>query len=262
MRTGKFILTILVLACILCISACNFGPNTHTITFVDHDGSVLLELTVEDGAIPEYTLANPEREATAQYSYEFAGWDKKIVPATADLTYKAIYNETINKYKVIFADEDGTVLETQNVEYGKKPFYSGSTPTKNATAEYTYAFEGWNKEIAPVTGDVTYTAVYGSAKNEYKITFVDLEGNVLYEAMVKYGDLPEYAGVTPTLEGNAQYSYVFTGWTPSLEEVKGVATYRPEFEQVVNEYEITFKDEEGNVLQSGKVPYGTVPACF
>ena len=260
MKTKKIVLAVLFLLCATILSACMFLTPKYNITFVDYDGSVLLELTVEDGAMPEYTLENPTRESTAQYSYEFVGWDKKIVPAKGDLTYKAIYNETINKYKVIFADEDGTVLETQNVEYGKKPFYSGSTPTKNATAEYTYAFEGWNKEIAPVTGDVTYTAVYGSAKNEYKITFIDLEGNILYEAMVKYGDLPEYVGVTPTLEGNAQYSYVFTGWTPVLEEVKGVATYRPEFEQVVNEYEITFKDDEGNVLQSCKVPYGTVPA--
>ena len=259
MKTGRILLAILVLMCILCISACNFFTPTHTITFVDYDGSILLELTVEDGVMPEYTLEDPSRAATAQYTYVFMGWDKQIEPATEDLTYRAIYNEITNKYTVTFVDEDGTVLDSSELEYGKTPVYLGEAPKKDATAEYTYGFDGWDKEISPVTGDVTYTAVYSQVKNEYKITFCDLDGNVLYETMVPYGEVPVYGGVAPTLAGNAQYSYNFVGWHKELAPVDGVATYRVQFEQVVNEYTVKFVDEEGVVLQTGKLPYGAIP---
>ena len=259
MKTGRILLAILVLVCILCISACNFFTPTHTITFVDHDGSILLELTVEDGAMPEYTLEDPTREATAQYTYVFMGWDKQIEPATEDLTYRAIYNEITNKYVVTFVDENGEVLESSELEYGKTPVYLGTTPKKESTLEYTFGFDGWDKEISPVTGDVTYKAVYSPVKNEYTITFCDLDGNVLYETLVPYGEIPVYVGETPTLAGNAQYSYNFVGWHRELVPVDGTATYRVQFEQVVNEYTVEFVDEEGTVLQTGKLPYGAVP---
>ena len=259
MKTRRILFAILIFACILCVSACAPKTVTHEIAFVDYDGSVLLELTVEDGVMPEYNLETPTREATAQYTYEFIGWDKQIEPATESLTYKAVYSEKVNKYVVTFADEDGTVLEKTELEYGKTPVYLGETPKKEATVEYTFGFDGWDKEISAVTGDVTYTAVYSPVKNEYKVTFCDLDGNVLYETMVKYGEIPVYAGETPTLAGDAQYSYNFKGWHRELAPVDGAATYRVQFEQVVNEYTITFVDEAGNLLQSGKVPYGSLP---
>lgn len=63
------------------------------------------------------------------------------------------------KYTVTFADEDGKVLNAQEVYNGKMPKYEG-TPTKEATAHCTYTFSGWNSEVVPVTDDVTYTAVF------------------------------------------------------------------------------------------------------
>ena len=259
MKTKSLVLTALVLMCVIILGACFQTVQTYNITFVDHDGSVLLELTLDEGTMPEYTLENPTREATAQYSYEFIGWDKVIEPATENVTYKAMYNETVNKYLVTFVDENGDVLEEREFEYGKTPFYSGETPTKDNTAENTYSFAGWDKEIVAVTEDVTYTATYSAEKNKYRIIFRDLEGNVIFEGMFEYGEVPVYAGETPTLAGDAQYSYEFAGWDRELAPVDGEATYRPRFNQSVNKYTITFQDEAGNVLQSGKLEYGATP---
>ena len=61
---------------------------------------------------------------------------------------------------ITFKNADGTVLETKTLEYGQVPTYSGKEPTKEATAEHSYRFDGWDKEFAEVTGDVAYTAQY------------------------------------------------------------------------------------------------------
>ena len=71
------------------------------------------------------------------------------------------------KYDVTFADEDGTVLQNGEVEYGETPSYGGKTPEKASTVEYSYTFAGWTPEVNPVTGDITYTATYTPEKNHY-----------------------------------------------------------------------------------------------
>ena len=218
MKLKKIFITCLLLVIGVLLTSCNlpielpgfpFGTTSedtkHQITFVNYDDSILLELELNEGEMPEYTLADPTRENTAQFSYTFVGWDKIIGPATEDLTYKAMYTETINKYLVTFADEDGTVLESKEMEYGQMPSYSKENPTKDATLENTYTFAGWDKELTTVTEDVTYTATYVDVKNAYEIKFIDLEGNLLYSAMFNYGETPVYGGETPILEGNDQY---------------------------------------------------------
>lgn len=65
-------------------------------------------------------------------------------------------------FTVTWVDDDGTVLETdRGVKEGSLPHYDGATPSKPADDFYTYPFLGWDKDLAPVTADVTYTATYG-----------------------------------------------------------------------------------------------------
>lgn len=53
-------------------------PNKYTITFVNDDDTELQRGDVAYGETPEYTGEAPTKEATAQYKYKFAGWDKAI----------------------------------------------------------------------------------------------------------------------------------------------------------------------------------------
>ena len=63
--------------------------------------------------------------------------DKSNVLAQVEKTV----NITTSKHTVTWVDEDGTVLETDtNVEYGTKPTFDGTTPSKESTDEYTYEF--------------------------------------------------------------------------------------------------------------------------
>ena len=140
----------------------------YTITWLDDDGSVLATTEVEDGELPVYSGSTPVKNATAQYTYTFAGWTPTVVAAVADATYTATYTATIRSYTVIWKNCDGTVLETdENVEAGTMPEYNRSTPVKAADDEKEYVFSGWDPEIAAVSGDIIYTAVYTEQPHDW-----------------------------------------------------------------------------------------------
>ena len=105
------------------------APSTFTITW-KVEGQEDVTTTVNAGEMPEYPNGTPTKEGNAQYTYTFTGWDPEVVPANADATYTAVFAETVNKYQITFKNEDGTILQQTDVEYGTMPEYTGETPTK------------------------------------------------------------------------------------------------------------------------------------
>ncbi len=231
----------------------------YLITFVNWDDTVLQSSEVAAGETPVYSGETPTKAATAQYSYTFKGWEPEIVPVTRKATYKAVFEETVNEYTVTFVNEDGTELQSTKVPYGETPVYSGETPTKAGTAQYSYTFKGWTPEIVPVVADAIYTATYDETVNEYTITFVNWDGTELQSTKVAYGETPVYSGVTPTRPSSEQYNYSFAGWTPEIVPVVADATYTATFTEAVGEYTVRFVNDDGTELQSTKVPYGEMP---
>lgn len=75
-----------------------------------------------------------------------------------------------------FVNENGTVLSEGTGKKGST-IVAPANPTKASTDEFSYEFIGWDKEIAPVTGDVVYTAVYQSTVKEIKYT--ELAGKII-----------------------------------------------------------------------------------
>ena len=94
-----------------------------------------------------------------------------------------------------------------DVPYGTTPTYDGAEPTRTGDAQYNYTFTGWDVEVAPVTGDVTYTAVFQENINAYTITWQDEDGTVLESAEVAYGEVPGFKGTQPSKAPDAQYKY-------------------------------------------------------
>ena len=223
--------------------------KTYTVTFKDHDGTVLKTETVEEGKAAT-APADPTREG-----YTFEGWDKTFDNVTADMevtaTYKAVETKPtdpqVTTYTVTFKDYDGKVLKTQKVESGK----SATAPANPTRTHYT--FTGWDKAFNKITADLVVTATYKI--NEYTVTFKDYDGTVLKTQKVESGKAAT-APADPT-----RTHYTFTGWDKTFNNITSdlvvTATYK------INQYTVTFKDYDGTVLKTQKVESGkaaTAPA--
>lgn len=192
-----------------------FEINMYTVTYKNDDGTILQQSEFAWGSTATYQhMANPTKKPTAQFTYTFAGWDNKVTLVTNDVTYTATYTSTVNKYKITFANEDGTVLQTGEIEYGKMPVYEKDTPTKAATVKETFTFAGWDKEISKVTGETVYTATYTATATtkdnvNYKHFTVTFESNGGSEVVTQ---LVADGGVAFKPEDPLRERYTFGGW--------------------------------------------------
>ncbi len=200
--------------------------------------------------------------ASDSVGYDFAGFyngtskvgdsgDQIIVNENTVLD--AVYE--IKTFVVKFVNGD-SVLQSEELVYGSLPEYTGETPTKAATDQYTYMFKGWSPTIANVSGAKTYTAVFDSVVNKYLITFMHGE-NELQSDEVEYGKTPTEPMVTLP-KNTAQYTYSFDGWDKPIVAVTGAETYYAVINRTLNKYEITFKDYDGSILKTAvQYDYGT-----
>ena len=207
-------------------------PEMHTVTFKDWDGTVLKTQEVQHGGDAE-APADPTR-----VGYTFTGWDKAFTNITADLVVTAQYS--INTYTVTFKDWDGTVLKTQEVQYG------GDAEAPADPTRVGYTFTGWDKAFTNIMADLVVTAQYEI--NTYTVTFKDWNGTVLKTQEVQYGGDAE-APADPTRVG-----YTFTGWDKAFTNITADLVVTAQYE--INTYTVTFKDWDGTVLKTQEVQYG------
>ena len=117
------------------------------------DNSTLSTLWCNKGDTPEYSGSTPTKTG-----YDFIGWEPEIYVANKPQIYQAKFK--IKTFTIRFLDYDGSVLETQTVNYGTTPVYGGETPTRK-----DYIFNGWTPTLYPADKNQDYTATYR------KITF-------------------------------------------------------------------------------------------
>ena len=152
--------------------------------------------------------------------------------------------EVSNEYTVIFANDDDTVLQETEMEYGSTPSYDGETPEKESTAQYDYFFVGWAPEIDTVTGDITYKAVYEPITRSYDITF-NLDGGKLNGQTGFIIENYEYGTVINLPKAPEKDGYRFLYWkgsefAPGDEyTVEGAHTFTAVYEKIKDEKTVT-----------------------
>ena len=226
--------------------------------------------------------ADPTKDATAGATYAFAGWTNEVAGgaavATADLpavdgaaSWLAVWTETANTFDVTFMNGEAQ-FATTNVAYGTTEYAPTGTPTKAATAQFTYAFAGWSDtadgealaSLPAVTNDATFYAAFTATTNEYTITWTMDDDSVIDTTTVAYGTVPTHADAEKA--SDAQYAYTFNGWDPEPVAVTGEATYKATFLPVLRSYDITFwtglEPVGGQAFHATNVPYGTLGADY
>ncbi|MCQ2339454.1 MAG: InlB B-repeat-containing protein [Paludibacteraceae bacterium] len=231
-----------------------WGTKTYTITWLDEFGDEIDQTVVNCGTTP--THANLYKPSTATYSYEWLGWNKTIVAATADATYKSLgFNQVAKRYAIIFNTNGGSVIDPIEQEVGT-PVVAPADPTREG-----YTFAGWDKEIPTImpAEDVTITASW--TINKYAITFQNEDGTELQKSDVEYGATPTYNGATPTKASDAQYTYTFKGWDKEIVAVSTDATYTATYTATKNKYTLTWNLDGGEIKTAGttvgSVEWGT-----
>ncbi|MBR2589655.1 MAG: hypothetical protein IKE65_01880, partial [Clostridia bacterium] len=137
---------------------------TYTVTWKNADGTVLeTDTDVAEGTVPTYDKATPTKADDAQYTYSFAGWSPEVTAVTGDVTYTAVYSQSVRQYTVTWKNYDDSVIGTSTVNAGQTPEFSdsiGQIKAKPADENHSYEFTGWTPEIVAAEADAEYTATF------------------------------------------------------------------------------------------------------
>ena len=271
----------MLMACLLCFfiavavlfvfGGCAEKPTEkeYTISFTDVSGNELSAVTVKEGEIPVFEGDFPTLPAeTNEKAYSWK-WNKEIVAATENTTYQLVLVET-DKYAVKFMNGNAEIGSTQYVVAGGKAT-APADPTKDATAEFTYTFDGWytaaegGEKVTDFTvkGEATYYARFVSTTRKYKVKFMNGDEQIGETQTVAYGTAAT-APANPTKDATAEFTYTFDGWYTAAEggekvtdfTVKGEATYYAQFTATKNRYTVTFISN-GTTIQTESLEYGS-----
>lgn len=240
-----------------------WSPVTYTVSYNENGGGELsnTNYTAENTSA---VFALPSRTG-----YTFLYWSVaansgswvagthynagQVIPSGMyeNVTLTAVWE--INHYTITWIDGNGDILRTDTADHGTTPSYTGATPTKNATAQYTYTFTNWSPAVTPATGDQTYTAQFSRTVRSYTIRWYN-ESALLDSEVYEYGETPTYKGALPTKAG----SYM-SGWSPAIATVTGNTDYSAQFTEASGTtYSVTWNID--GTAYSETYPAGIVPA--
>ena len=149
----------------------------YVLTFDANDADA--EGTMDPLSLPfDAAVTDLPANAFTRTGYTFTGWNTAAdgsgvayadkaekVTLTADLTLYAQWK--LNEYTITWKSDDGSVIDTTTVAYGKTPTHDA--PTKAAEGDICYyTFDGWTPAIEAVTGDAAYTATFSAVSHKWK----------------------------------------------------------------------------------------------
>lgn len=191
-------------------------------------------------------------------------------------------------------DENGKIIDANGnpTIHPVKEQYVGESHGQSMAATITnpenfsregYILEGWTTNpdgtgTVYQAGDIIYgnhnketndkwdddLILYAKWKSavQYTVTWKNYNGTVLETDPVYQGDTPEYNGATPvktdptSTEG---YHWKFTGWEPEPAPIYSPMTYTAQFVESPPEYTITWRNDDGSLIDTTTVVQGDLP---
>lgn len=132
------------------------------------------------------------------------------------------------------------ILDSGTVDEWETPVYEWETPTKSATAQYTYTFSWWKPTVWPITKSTTYKAQFTSTVNKYDVTIASNDESMWtvdvafvewqpYWTAISVEDNVLTIGETE-VTATAETGYVFSSWWTLPETVTWDLTITATFE--------------------------------
>lgn len=210
--------------------------------------------------------------ASGGYSESTTNPLKITVTGKRDVT--AVFE--LKSYTVTWNANGGTVSPASVSKTHGSTLGTLPTPTRAATAEYSYTFAGWFtaasggtqiSSTTTVTGNVTYYAHWTAAKRSYTATFNGNGGSTPSPSSIT----KEYNTALGTLPTCSRTGYTFLGWYTASSGGTKISTTTVVTKDItyyaqwsINSYTLTFNPNGGTVTPTSKdleynSVYGTLP---
>ena len=198
-------------------------------------------------------ITKPESPRITGYSSTWDIDDAAFNPVISDLKVVAIF--TIDNYTVEFCSENGTVLQTQNIDYGNAATDPGISPLKTG-----YNFVGWREDYAFISGNLKVYPLYepktvninvyprGNYVNEDTgLNYYSLAG--LYDSLIALSQpIPSYEG--HQFEGWYSDEILSSEWDLDTNLIKQETSINL-YANWLNIWEVQFQDEYGSLVSGG-----------
>jgi hypothetical protein len=139
--------------------------GTFIITFM-----LILTACGEVGPSPSFS-SNATTSSELNNSSDFYASSSSSISSSSS-------SQTPIQHTITFKNYDDSVLSTQKVNQGFTAVYSGPTPTKPSTDEYTYTFTGWDKTLTNINSSFSTVAQYSQVLNYIPITTAEELSNI------------------------------------------------------------------------------------
>ncbi|MBR3073806.1 T9SS type A sorting domain-containing protein [Fibrobacter sp.] len=200
----------------------------YTVVFANGD-SILQIGEYDAGSMPEYKGATPTKDSTAKYVYYFTDWRDQngwsVESVYENKVYMADFDSDYRKYWIVFLDDDGSVIDSVQYEYGDDVY---AYDIKTKSREDGFGHGGWTPDFVRVTGRAVYQAVYTT----FRVRFVDDDGNEVGESWTGKGQIPDCRDCSPRKKPTADFTYEFVGWNKEFTPVTDTTTYTAVFAAV------------------------------
>ena len=188
-------------------------------------------------------------KATPAAGYHFNKWSdnnttaERTLTVGVDVTSSLVASFSANtntKYTVKFWKQN--ILNDEYTEQTPAEYPRGTTGELTdalAEAKVYGGFERLPFEEKIIAGDSSTVVDIYYNRLTYVIRFLN-DGAVLQNETLRYEATPIYNGATPTKTADAQYTYSFSGWEPTIYDVDKAQDYVAAFNKTVNKYDVSF----------------------